>query len=159
MFLVCQAGTQLALSVELFALTKVGIQVRICSIIIQRNTGVYIKFKIHIFVPPPFFSSTEIYYNEGVRAAGEKFEFFLQFLYFKSIWEKVTLPIGGKICISPPFFYPLSVIFFSNLLFGHILGSNRKTPLIRSQLKLIILLFFCFPHKDFLVIFQGIKKI
>ena len=144
MFLVCQAGTQLALSVELIALTKVGIQVRICSIIIQRNTGVYIKFKIHILVPPPFFSSTEIYYNEGVRAAGEKFEFFLQFLYFKSIWEKVTLPIGGKICISPPFFIPFQS-FFSPTCFSPYFGVKQKNTPDQKSVETYNIVIFLLP--------------
>ena len=43
--------------------------------------------KKFIFLPPPFliyiFSPTEINYNEGVRAAGEKFSaFFCNFVYF-----------------------------------------------------------------------------
>ena len=41
--------------------------------------------------PPPllelYFSPGEIYYNEGVRAAGEKLSaFFCNFVYFKSNW-------------------------------------------------------------------------
>ena len=41
---------------------------------------VYIKFEIHIFAPPPFlieiFAPNEIYYNEWMRAAGEKWSAF-----------------------------------------------------------------------------------
>ena len=49
----------------------------------------YNKFEIHILTPPPlptlfvYFFPTDIYYNEGVRAAGEIFLAFLfAILYF-----------------------------------------------------------------------------
>ena len=52
------------------------------------HQGFILKFKF-IFLPPPpplldfYFFPTEIYYNEGVRAAGEKLSaFFLQFCIF-----------------------------------------------------------------------------
>ena len=53
------------------------------TIVILAYSGLYNKFQIHIFVPPPFlihiFPPNEIYY-EGVCAAGEKFSaFFLQY--------------------------------------------------------------------------------
>ena len=71
------------------------------------HTGVYIKFEIHIFVPPPFLkyicSPNEIRYKEGMRAAGEKFSSFISLnVNFKSIREKYAFP---------PFFHPLSIIF------------------------------------------------
>ena len=77
----------------------------------------YIKFEIHIFVPPPltlfiFFSPTAIYYNKGVHAAaaGEKFSaFFVAILYILSRKGKIYayfLQIGEKIFIFPPFFIP-----------------------------------------------------
>ena len=45
------------------------------------NTGVYIKFEIHIFGHPPFkvkfFSQNEMFYKvDGMRAAGEIFSAF-----------------------------------------------------------------------------------
>ena len=86
------------------------------------NTEVYIVFEIHIFAPPPLLiyisSPTEIYYNDGVRAAGEKLSaFFCNLVYFKSIGENICILFTnrGKICISPTF-NP----FFPNLLFCHI---------------------------------------
>ena len=46
--------------------------------------GVYIKFEIHIFAPPPFlnhiFPPKEIYYNGWVRATGENFQAFFLIL-------------------------------------------------------------------------------
>ena len=78
-------------------------------------------FEIHIFAPRPFliyiFSPNEIWYKEGVRAAGELGELFrLCLCYFVNL-----LSIGEKICILftnwgknrhfPPFFHSLSIIF------------------------------------------------
>ena len=83
------------------------------------KSGVYIKFELHIFCPPPFliyiFAPTEIYYNEGVCAAGDQFStFFCNFVYFKSIGEKICLLFTnwGKNMHFPPFFYPLSIMYF-----------------------------------------------
>ena len=63
------------------------VPVELYSPLIQVIPGVYIKFEIHIFAPPPFlsyiFSPTEIHYNQGVCAAEEKFvTLFLQFCIF-----------------------------------------------------------------------------
>ena len=71
----------------------------IIQIFILQGCILNLKF---IFCPPPFliyiFSPNEIYYIEGVRAAGEKFSaFFLgNFVNFKSIGEKYAyfLAIG-----------------------------------------------------------------
>ena len=57
----------------------------VCRKLLLFWPGVYIKFEIHI--PPPFliyiFSPTEIYVNEGVRAACEKFAaFFCSFVKY-----------------------------------------------------------------------------
>ena len=43
----------------------------------EQAAGVYIKFEIYFFAPPPFliyiFSPNENYYDEGVQIAGEIF--------------------------------------------------------------------------------------
>ena len=45
----------------------------------------------------------------------------------------------GKKYAFPPFFYPLSIIFFPNLLFGQIFGKKEKyTPLSIVQLFIIL---------------------
>ena len=66
-------------------------------------TGVYIKFDIH---------------------------FFCNFFNFKSIGEKICILFTnwGKNMHFPPFFHPLSIIFFPNMLFAHIffLGGGGK---------------------------------
>ena len=54
--------------------------------------GVYIKFEILVLNLKfliYIFSPTEIYYNEGVHAAGERFSGFFScnFVYFKSIGD------------------------------------------------------------------------
>ena len=85
--------------------------------------GVYIKFKL-IFLPPPlldiYFSPTEIYYNEGVRAAGEQFS-----AYFS--------PIGKRYMHFPLFFLSPFNNFFPQTCFWPYFclphrarGSNRK---------------------------------
>ena len=64
-------------------------------------TGVYIKLQIHNFAPPPdlYFSPTEIYCYEGVRAGGETFSAF-------SIGKKIFIHLTnwGKNMHFPPFF-------------------------------------------------------
>ena len=74
----------------------------------------YIKF---ILLPPPpswihIFAPNEVYYNEGLCEKCSAF--FCAILYiFSQLGKKYTyfFPIGEKICIFPPFFYPLSIIF------------------------------------------------
>ena len=78
-----------------------------------------------------------------MRAAGEKFSaFFCNFVYFKSIGEKICILFTnwGKICISP-LFYPLSIIFSPTCYLVIFLppprrgGANRKiyTPFLYFQ--------------------------
>ena len=95
-----------------------------------------LKFIFLPFLPPPFliyiFSPTEFYYNEGVREAGEKFSaFFCNFVYFKSIGEKIFILFTnwGKNMHFPP--------FSPNLLFGHIFA-NRKiyTPVNNYEINM-----------------------
>ena len=69
--------------------------------------------------PPPFvdlYFFPQVKYNEWVRAAGEKFSafFLLQFCIFQVNWGKnmQTFHQLGKNMHFPPFFHPLSIIFF-----------------------------------------------
>jgi len=81
-----------------------------------KKAGVYIKFEIHIFAPPPFliyiFSPTEIYYNVQ--------PFFCNFVYFKSIGEKICIVFSNWGKNFSPFFHLFQSFFIPNLLFGHI---------------------------------------
>ena len=103
---------------------------------IQLYRGVY-WISNSYFAPIPFliyiFSPTEIYYNEGVLPQAKNYEtFFSNFVYFKSIGDKILFTNMGK--IAPLFFIPFQSFFSPNLLFGHIFappregggGSNRK---------------------------------
>ena len=66
-----------------------------------------------------------------------KFIFFglfcCNFVYFKSIGKNICILFTnwGKNMHFPPFFYPPSIIFFPNLLFGHIFAgqTEKYTPL------------------------------
>ena len=98
----------------------------------------YIEFEIHIFAHPhpPLLIyvsfPTEIYYNDGVRATGEKLSaFFFAILYILSQLGKkyaYFYQLGGKNMHFPPVFYLISIIFSPNLVFGHI-PTETYTPL------------------------------
>ena len=87
----------------------------------------YIKFEIHIFAPPPFFfiyifSPSEIYYNQAVRAAGEKFSaFFVQFCTFQVNWGKNMqfFTNWGKNMHFPPFFSPFNHFFLQPVIWPY----------------------------------------
>ena len=75
----------------------------------------YIKFEIHIFVPPPIliyiFSPPKIYYNEWLRSVpqAKNVQPFFKILYILSQSGKkyaYFLPIGEKYAFSS-FFIPL----------------------------------------------------
>ena len=70
--------------------------------------GVYIIFKIHILPHPPywfiFLPQIKIIIMRKIVSLS-----FWNFVYFKSIGENMHFP---------PFFHPLSIFFFPNMLFG-----------------------------------------
>ena len=100
---------------------------------VQLYRGVYLILNSY-FSPLPFliyiFSPTEIYYNEGVLPQAKNFEtFFSNFVYFKSIGDKIFILFTnmGKICIAPLFLSPFNH-FFPPICYLAIF-SEKYTPL------------------------------
>ena len=81
------------------------------------NSGVYIKFEIHFFDPPPL--SWLIFFPK-IKLSN--------FVHLRSIGEKICIlvPIGGKICIFLPFFIPFQYFFSPNMLLIHIFWVKQK---------------------------------
>ena len=83
-------------------------------------SGVYLKFEVHIFAPPPTLLDLYLFPSRFIIMSGcapqaKNFQPFFSILYILSQQGKnyaYILPIGEKYAF-PPFFCPLSIIFFS----------------------------------------------
>ena len=74
------------------------------------QAGVYIKFEIHIFAPPPpflIYIFPQMKFNMMSGWAGGKISAFFSAI-FSQLGKRYAyfLPIGEKICIFLPFFIP-----------------------------------------------------
>ena len=93
----------------------------------------YIKLEIHIWPPPPsgliFFPQKKFNIMTRCAPQAKNFQpFFVQFCKFLVNWgkNKHFFANWGKNMHFPPFFHSLLIIFFPNLLIGHIFATNRK---------------------------------